>query len=86
MSVRTQEKVWAHRRSKVPLLGRVKGGVDHHRNLLVHVHLGSERAGHVGCRLWVAKSHLFWLRDTRYFLCRRWVARNLLCGLRAAWG
>ena len=27
------EKVWAHRRSKAPLLGRVRGGgVDPHRN------------------------------------------------------
>ena len=30
----TQEDVWAHRRSKVPLLERVRGGgADHHRNL-----------------------------------------------------
>ena len=30
----TWEKVWARRRSKAPLLGRVRGGgADHHRNL-----------------------------------------------------
>ena len=34
MAEGTREKVWAHRRSKVPLLGRVRaGGEDRHRNL-----------------------------------------------------
>ena len=28
----TLEEVWAHRRSKVPLLGKRRGGVDCHRN------------------------------------------------------
>ena len=47
---KTQEKVWAQRRSKVPLLGRVKGGgVDHHGNLFPYACMGSQRAGG---RLW----------------------------------
>ena len=34
MAEGTLEKVWAHRRSKVPLSGRVREGrADHHRNL-----------------------------------------------------
>ena len=33
----TQEEVWACRRRKVPLLGRVRvGGADRHRNLPPH--------------------------------------------------
>ena len=37
MAKGTQEVVWAYRRSKAPLLGRVRGGVaDQNRNLLVH--------------------------------------------------
>ena len=34
----TQEGIWDCRRSKVPLLGRERGGgVDHHRNLPAHM-------------------------------------------------
>ena len=67
----TWEEVWAHRRSKVPLLGKVRGGgVDHHRNLPMHVHMGSQRAGCLWCRLWVVRSLLLRLRETRHFLCR----------------
>ena len=37
MAEGTQEKVWAHRRSKVLLLGRARGGgADCHRNLPAH--------------------------------------------------
>ena len=40
----TQEKVWAYRRSKAPLLGRARGGgEDCHRNLQAHMHMGSQR-------------------------------------------
>ena len=54
----TQEKVWACRGSKEPLLGRVRGGeVDHHRNLPAHMHKGSQRVGHLWCRLQVARNH-----------------------------
>ena len=32
------EEIWAHRKGKVPLLGRVRGGgEDHYRNLPAHV-------------------------------------------------
>ena len=46
----TQEEVWACRRSKLPLLGRVRGGgMDHHRNPPVHAQalrgLGTSGAG-----------------------------------------
>ena len=38
MAEGTQEKVWAHRRRKPPLLARAReGGEDCHRNLLVHM-------------------------------------------------
>ena len=40
------EEVWAHRRSKPPLLGRARGrGVDHHRNVFLCTHIDSQRAG-----------------------------------------
>ena len=59
---RTWEKVWAHRRSKAPLLGRVRGGgADYHRNLPAHACTGSQRAGHLWFRLWLARSHLLGL-------------------------
>ena len=42
MTEDTWEKVWAHRRSKAPLLGRVRAdGVDCHRNLPACMHAGS---------------------------------------------
>ena len=31
---RTWEKVWAHRRSKAPLLGREREGTNHHGNII----------------------------------------------------
>ena len=44
----TWEKVWVHRRSKVPLLERVRGGgVDCHKNLPKNVFSGSQRVGHL---------------------------------------
>ena len=44
----TREEVWAHRRSKVPLLGRVRGGgADCHRNLPMQAHMDTERVGHL---------------------------------------
>ena len=39
----TRDEVWAHRRSKSPLLGRMKGVVDLHRNLLPCACAGSQR-------------------------------------------
>ena len=43
------EKIWACRRGKVPLLGRVRGGgADHHRKLLhpsMITPMGSQRRG-----------------------------------------
>ena len=45
----TCEKVWACRRSKVPLLGRARGGgADLHRNLPVPMSVGSQRMGSSG--------------------------------------
>ena len=39
----TQEEVWAHRKTKAPLLGRVKGGgADHHRYIFPCSHGLSE--------------------------------------------
>ena len=46
----TQEEVWAHGRSKAPLLGKVRGkGVDCHRNLPVLLQaLGGQGASGTG--------------------------------------
>ena len=83
----TQEKVWAHRRSKAPLLGMVRaGGVDHHRNFPVHACVGSQRVGHLWCCLRVARGPLLRLQKTGCFWHRLWVAGHLLCGLRAVGG
>ena len=54
----TWEEVWAHRRSKVPLLGMARGGgADHPGNLFPCTHVDSQRAGHHWCRLQVARGH-----------------------------
>ena len=58
----TQEKVRAHRRSNTPLLGRARGGgVDCHKNLPARRCTGSQRAGHLWCKLWVTRSYLLGL-------------------------
>ena len=47
----TWEEVWAHRRSKAPLLGRVRGsGADCHRNIFLCTRMDSWRVG-----LWVVR-------------------------------
>ena len=67
---RTQEKVWARRRSKVPLLGIVKGGGGNcHRKLPECVRSSSQRVGCLWFRLCVATSHLLELRETGCSLC-----------------
>ena len=44
MVERTWKEAWAHRRSKAPLLVRVRGGgVDCHRKLPVHVRMWTLR-------------------------------------------
>ena len=87
MAEGTWKKVWAHRRGKAPLLGRERGGgVDCHRNLLAHARLGSQRVGHLWHRLGMVRSHLLWLQETGSFSCGLWVAGNLFCRLRVAWG
>lgn len=71
MTEGTREKVWACRRSKAPLLVRVRvGGADGHRNLPVKAQEGIQRAGGLWCRLQVARSHLLRLLETERFLCR----------------
>ena len=85
MAEGTWEEVWALRRSKAPLLGRVRGGgVENSRNLPEQVRaLRGWGASGAGYR-W--RGHLLQLRETRCFLCGLWVAGNLLCGLRAMGG
>ena len=83
----TRKKVWACKRSKVPLLGRVRrGGVDCHKNLPAQVCAGSQRVWWLWYRLWVAISHSLRLRETGCFLSGLQVARHLLCGLGSMWG
>ena len=54
----TQEEVWACRKSKMPLLGRVRGGgVDYHRNVFPCAHTDSQRAGSLWNRLQEARGH-----------------------------
>ena len=87
MAEGTLDKVWACRRSKVLLLGTVRGGgVEHHRNLPEQAHSSSQKAGHLWCRLWVVRSHLLRLQGTSHFLCRLQVDGYLLCGLKASGG
>ena len=61
----TQKEVWVHRRrSKAPLLGRVRGrGADNHRNIFPCAHVDSQRGGHLSCRLQVARQLLPRLRQ-----------------------
>ena len=60
MAEGTQEKVWACRKSKVPLLGSARGGeADCHKNIFLYTHADSWRTG-----LWVA----------RHLLCGLWGA------------
>ena len=74
----TKERVWAHRRIKAPLLGRMRGeGVYHNKNLPAHMHMGSQRVGHLWHRLHMERSHLLRLRETGCFLCG---LSGALCG------
>ena len=61
---RTWEEVWAHRRNKMPLLGRARGGgEDHHSNLFPCICMGPQRVGSLWHRLHVARYHLFGLQE-----------------------
>ena len=61
----TCEEVWASKRGKAPLLGKVRGGgSDSHGNLFPCTHVGSQRAGHLRHSLWVVRSHLLGLWET----------------------
>ena len=76
MAEETWEEVWAHRRSKAPLLGgREQEGKSALGNSL-YTCPGSQR---VVCwhRLWVARSHMLWLQETGRFLCGLQVAGHL---------
>lgn len=80
-------RCWDHRRSKASLLGRVRGdGVDGHKNIFPCTCMDSQRTGHLWCRLQVVRSHLLGVQVTGCLSFRLWVARHLLCGLRAAGG
>ena len=71
MAEGTREKVWAHRRSKAPLLGRARGGgEDRHKNLPAHVHTRSQRTECPWFLLRVVRSHLLRPWEARCFLCR----------------
>ena len=53
------------------LLGRARGkGADCHSYLPAYIYTGSQRVGHLWCRLWVWRGHLLRLREIRRFLCR----------------
>ena len=65
----TREKVLAHRRSKATLLGRARAGwEDRHSNIAAHLSVGSQRAGHLWCRLQAVNSNLPRLWRTGNFL------------------
>ena len=67
----TREEVWTCRRSKVPLLGRVRGGgADNHRNLFPCTYTHTQRSVCLWCRVQMARGHLFGLQETRYLLSR----------------
>ena len=83
----TQEEVWAQRRSKAPLLGRVAGGeVDRHRNIFPCTRADSQMAGCLWLRISVARNQLRGLQVTEHLLCGLWVTRQCLHGLRAVGG
>ena len=82
MAERTQEKVWAHRKIKAPLLGKARGGgADSHRTLSAQGHAGLSEGG--APLVQVARSHLLGRRETGHCSYRLQVAGHLLCGLRA---
>ena len=82
---RTQEKFWARRRSKATLLGRARGGADHHRPLPTHMHMVRLSEGRaLLVQIMGGEKPLFGPQETGHFLCRPWVAGHLSCGLRAA--
>ena len=65
----TMEEVWAFRRSKVPLLGKARGGgVDCHKNLFPYAHTGSQRAGFLWQRLQVVRGLMLRLQEIGWLL------------------
>ena len=91
MAEGTWEKVGTHRRSKAPLLGRVRGsGADCNRKLPAPEHapsaLGLSEGRVALVQAMGSKKPLSHLGETVHFLCRLPMARHLLCGLRASGG
>lgn len=61
-----QEDVWAHRRSKVPLLVRVRGGgADNHKNIIPCTRADSQRVGCLCHRLQAVRHHYAWATGNR---------------------
>ena len=78
----TQEEVWAHRRSKAPLMGRMKrGGVDLHKRALNICELSETQVQATG-----GEKPLAWTMGDWELLVLATVARHNLCGLRAVGG
>ena len=62
MAEGTREKVWTHRRGKVPLLGRAREGggtaIGNSLHQRLHMPVGSQRVGRLWHRLLAARSLL----------------------------
>ena len=84
---RESEEVLACGRSKVPLLGRVKGGgVDHHKNIFPCACMDSQRVGAPLGHATDGESVPVGLQVMGCLLCGLQVVRHLLHELRAAGG
>ena len=90
MAEGTWEKVQTHRRGKVTLLGRVRGGgADCHRKLLASecAHAcGISEGREALVQATSSEKTPAYSGETGHFLYRLLVARHLLCGLRASGG
>ena len=67
------------------IVGRVRRGVDHQRNLFLCACTDFERVGHLYNRIRVVRGHLLGLCETWCLLCGLWIA-EYFCVIYRWWG
>ena len=82
----TWKEVWDHRRSKTPLLGRVRGEEEGWTTIGISLCMLRLSEGGAPLLRLLSERPFGQAMETGHYLCRLWVAGQFWYGLRAAGG